>query len=160
MIKLEVTAESPEEMWQQMVGLGRLANECVIKPLFSPPAAPVATEAAVEPVAQESAPVVEEKPKRTRRKKESTTEVVEPSATEVVEESTTKAAEEPEYEDAEPAAAGTEVSVVDMKAALVKAKERVGMDRVRVLLSEFGGMLADIPQSSYPELLVRVNELE
>jgi hypothetical protein len=157
MIELKVTASSPEEMWAYLSGLGRVGVPCVVAPEQDCAVEAVVSVAVEEPVAQESAPVVEEKPKRTRRKKESTTEVVEPSATE---ESAAKVAEEPEYEDAEPAAAGTEVSVVDMKAALVKAKERVGMDRVRVLLSEFGGMLADIPQSSYPELLVRVNELE
>jgi hypothetical protein len=108
-----------------------------------------------EPEYEDAPETIEaEKPKRTRKKKAASTAVdtpVEEPAAEVVEE---KTAEEPTATEAK-----GPLTIQDVREVLILARERAGADPVRHMLEGMGGMLKDIPENKWPEVIEKAKAL-
>lgn len=179
MIELKISVDRPDELRDIFAGFGRMVEHCVaaVGPCCEPIA--VATEEpdeavlvadlekmrsvldkAGEPEYEDAPEVVEaEKPKRTRKKKAASTVVDTPvedtpakePVAEVVEE---KAAEEPTATEAK-----GELTIQDVREVLILARERAGADPVRHMLADMGGMLKDIPENKWPEVIKKAKAL-
>lgn len=159
MIELKVTANSGKELLDQLLDVGymvraMLADECCDEDCAEVSEVSVAEQAACpaattdgveyEDVDATAVEPAKEPAKRTRKKKEPAPEPV----------------KEPEPEAKKEEAPAGKLSQTDVREILVKTRDRVGMDKVRIMLADFGGSLANCPEADWSKVVAAANALE
>lgn len=148
MIEMKVVAGDVQELSEIFAGLGRMVSKCVETKL----------SVGLEPAGVE-APAVEAKPVEVQKDELEYEDVTEPEKPKTKRTRKKKTAAKEEAPPEEPIPSG--LTRADVQAELVKARERegVGVDKVRQMLAEMGGMLKDIPEEQYPEVVRRARAL-
>lgn len=168
MIELKVTANTSKEMLDQLLDISYMMRACLegtccdeacaecpcddvseatVETVTAACPASVAGSVEYEDVDTAVEPA-KEPAKRTRKKKEPVAEPVK---------EVEPAAEQPEVK-AEVASTG-KLSQTDVREILVKTRDRVGMDKVRMMLANFGGSLANCPEADWPKVVEAANAL-
>jgi hypothetical protein len=181
MIEIKIEASNPAELREYCAMLGGLAGGCCVEKQPTPRLVDADTfrdaldrqherkqevSAKLFDAGEEEAPAAEPEPKKTRRSRKKKTEAA--KVEEPAKEEAAPAAEEPTAKADEPVKeeAATETVVdgeaklglTEVRAACVRFRDKMGVEKLRELLAKLGGKLDDIDPSKYPEVMRKVEE--